>query len=141
MYYEGDELVVDARGEPDPRGRRVGACLDVRASIVDDPAIPDGWREVYVEVGNRCRRAVYVDLRHVRVTETLATGQARELVLYDPEAQVSGAVLDGNARGREWLAFAPLPADGADVSSLCIDVARVTAGRGAPPICADEVAP
>ena len=132
--YEGDTYLVDAAGLPDVRARRLD-CLDVRVALVKDSAAPDGWPIVGIELGNRCRAPVDVDLRHVRVTAQRGPGTEVPFRPYDPRAELDAAVLDGRARAREVIAYIPPAGIEPDAASICVDVSGITRAPPATPVC------
>lgn len=135
--YEPESLLVDARGEPHGHGRRVG-CVDVRVELVRASAVEASWPVVGLDLGNRCREAVYVDLRHVRVTARWDETDAVALRAYDPRAEMRGAVLDGRARAREVVAFVAPEGVWNRPAAVCVDVSGITAAEGSPPVCFTE---
>ncbi len=134
-YEPGSLLVLgDA---PDERGRRLG-CLDVRVQVIRDPAVPTTWPVVGVDLGNRCRRPVHVDLRHVAVTARWTDEGPVRLSAFDPRREIHAADLDGHARAREVIAYeAPEDAWGRP-DEVCVDVAGITAAAPVPPVCFEE---
>lgn len=135
--YEPESLLVDPGGEPHGHGRRVG-CLDVRVELVRASAVEASWPVVGLDVGNRCRQPVYVDLRHVRVTARWDGPEAVALPAYDPRLEIGGAVLDGRGRAREVLAFVAPDGVWDRPASVCVDVSGITAAEASPPVCFEE---
>ena len=132
--YEPGAFAVDEAGLPDVHARRLD-CLDVRVETLSDPAVPASWPVVGIDIGNRCRDAVHVDLRHVRVTARYADGLSQRVRAFDPRRELRAAVLDSRARAREVIAYvAPDSAYDAP-SAICVDVAGITRAEPVAPIC------
>ena len=132
--YEADSLLTDAAGLPDVHARRLD-CLDVRVALRDDGAVPPSWPVVDIELGNRCRDAVYVDLRHVRVIARWDDAPSKRLLAFDPRRELDAAVLDGEAHASEVIAYvAPDSLDTAP-TTVCVDVARITRAPAVAPVC------
>lgn len=135
--YEPGSFAYDEGGLPDLHARRL-ECLDVRVETLRDPAVPASWPVVGIDVGNRCRDAVYVDLRHVRVTARWEHAPARRLRAFDPRYELRAAVLDGRARAREVIAYVAPEGVEDPPSTICIDVGGITRAAPVAPVCFEE---
>lgn len=136
--YEADSLLVDGTGHPHDRGRRLG-CLDVRVQVIRDSAVPPSWPVVGLDLGNRCRTPIHVDLRHVGVVARYeGPGRSVRLPAFDPRAEIDAAVLDGRAQAREVIAYVGPDETDERPRSVCVDVAGITAAEPTPPVCFEE---
>lgn len=135
--YEPDALLTDSSGLPAVHARRL-ECLDVRVGLLDDAAVPASWPVVDIELGNRCRDAVYVDLRHVRVIAHWEDRPPERLRAFDPRLELEAAVLDGKSHAREVIAYVAPQTIEAPPRMVCVDVARITRAPPAAPICFEK---
>lgn len=110
-------------GRPDTRVT-VG-CLDLQWEPVNDLSVPRAHVAVRFAFGNRCDRAVPVDLRRARVT---ARGEGTEVAfaLRDPRGEVTSAVLEAYLRAEEVLEFAPTGTVPESATTLCVDAGGLT---------------
>jgi hypothetical protein len=101
-------------------------CLDVAVARRPDYG-PSAVLQY--QFGNRCNRAVTVDLQRLTVVGRHADGSETTLAPYDPEQELHPALLAGRLSGREALAY---PSQRA-VSQICVDVSTIVSGAARPP--------
>jgi len=119
IYHPGS--FEDPVGTSFPGTRATVGCLDVAVAAAKDDRATGPVIEY--SFGNRCDHRVVVDLRGVRAVGRDATGQTRELRLFDPDAEVKPAELDALVAASEQLEY--LDRDGAALLSVCVDIGGV----------------
>lgn len=98
-------------------------CLDI---AVDRRADYDASAVLQYQLGNRCNRAVEVDLQQVPVVGRFADGEEIALTPYDPDLEIQPVKLGGRLVGAEAIAYrTPRPA-----SQVCVDIARIERPAG-----------
>jgi hypothetical protein len=104
--------------------RATVGCLDI---AVDRRADYVGSAVLQYQLGNRCNRAVEVDLQQVPVIGRFADGDEVTLAPFDPDLEIRPVKLAGRLVGAEAIAYrTPRPA-----SQVCVDVARIERPAGA----------
>jgi len=114
-FTYGQGLEADFPGQ-----RATVGCVDVAVARRADH---DSSAVLQYRFGNRCDRAVQIDLRLVAVVGRLGDGREVELWPYDPDHEIQPALLDGLFVGREALAY-PTPGP---ATQVCADVSRIAA--------------
>lgn len=109
--------------------RRTIGCLDVALSLEYDARVRGPV--LGYALGNRCDRAVAVDLAAVRVRGVTTEGRVVSLPPYDPGAELRPLWLEVRSATREVIEY--VPPDGAAVARVCVDASAVDGGviRGA----------
>lgn len=98
-------------------------CLDI---AVERRADYDASAVLQYQLGNRCNRAVEVDLQQVPVVGRFADGEELALTPYDPDLEIRPVKLAGRLVGAEAIAYrTPRPA-----SQVCVDAARIERPAG-----------
>ncbi len=101
-------------------------CLDIalraQESLEGDPTID-------VSLGNRCHRALNIDLGKLRIRGLFDGEAPQQLSLFDPNNEIRSALLGGNAAAEERLEVAG--AHGA--YELCVSVDEIVRARDAGP--------
>lgn len=119
-------------------------CLDVAIASDHDPVAPGPV--VDYQFGNRCDRAVPVDLGAIRATGRTPSGEEVALVPYDPYREIRGLRLEARTAGRERLEYRKARDFGTDVVQICLALDGLTEAPGGR-VCVDtgarvaEVAP
>jgi hypothetical protein len=106
-------------------------CLDV--GLQRQPAKYALDVVVAYDFGNRCDTPTMVDLAAVKVFGTTEPDHMIQLLAYDPRDEIRPALLDGNAVGREVIAYR---ADVA-ISTVCVDVAAIAHKGSSRLLCLD----
>jgi hypothetical protein len=107
---------------------RVVGCLEVSIDATAERAA--GAAVVGYSIGNRCDRAVEVDLAAARVRGFTGEGRAIGLAAEDPAGELGVRTLEARSAAREVIAYT-VPA-GAALSAVCVDVGVVDGHRPAP---------
>lgn len=100
--YEPGRLL---RAPSDGLAMRLG-CLDVALRSYREQVMPADHVALRFDLGNRCERAVDVDLTRVRVTGVYA-GVRLPFEVVDPRREVVPARLDARGVAAETLEYAP----------------------------------
>lgn len=103
-------------------------CLDLGVASDPDPIV--AGPVVAYQFGNRCDRAVEVDLAAVRATGRTADGREVALVAYDPYRTLRALRLEARSSGRERLEYRKADDLGTDLVSVCLALDGIT--RAAP---------
>lgn len=117
-YHAGS--FADSSG-PFPGPRLALPCLDLSVALVH--SAPAAGPVIQYSFGNRCRRAVTVDLAAARVTARAASGEVVTLRPYDPRREIRALPLDGLLSGREQISYVAPQMTSA--ISICIDATSV----------------
>lgn len=108
--------------------RATVGCLDIAIQRrVDHEAKP----VLAYRLGNRCNRAVEVDLLHVAVVGHTTDGREVALAPYDPRGEVRPALLDGRLVASEALAYTAR----GPVDRICVDAASILRAQPARWLC------
>ena len=109
--------------------RHTLGCLDIAVAAAPDPAAEGPVAEI--TLGNRCDRAVVVDLGAITATGRLRDGRELAMSVYDPKREVRPATLDGHAAAREFLEY-QADANQAEAVELCLDLTRIDVASPSP---------
>lgn len=122
--YHGGSFADGAHTFP---GRRATVgCLDL--SIDRRAGVERGGATVLeYQFGNRCDRAITIDLARAAVVARTAEGATHVLAPYDPNGEMRALPLDGRRAGGEAIAY-PIAQLGAE---LCVDAASLHREPGA----------
>lgn len=121
--YEPGALVERARTQ---RGQAITVgCLDVAITPQTDRHVAAEHPVIRVAFGNRCDRAVPVDL--TRLTAEGVYEAARvPLRVVDPRREVHPSMIDAHVEAVETFELAPMMPRTPGPSSVCVDVASIT---------------
>lgn len=103
-----------------PGSRIARGCLDLAVGSGD--LHPTGPVVAY-SFGNRCDRRVTVDLASVRARGREVDGSERDLVPYDPNAELRALPLNARGSGREQIEYRAPASD--QFASVCVDVGDI----------------
>ena len=110
-------------------------CLDLS---VDRRHDAEGVAVLVYDFGNRCDRAVTVDLAYATVTARTDAGDQIELKPFDPHGEIRPLKLEGHAAGGETIAYQT----DAHLAQVCVDLATIAHVEGQSKIvCASAPAP
>jgi hypothetical protein len=115
-------------------------CLDVRVEPLAD-AGATGPAFTYT-FGNRCDRAVRVDLAAIEAVGRFADGRHATLAAYDPEHVIHAGLLDPRRSGSESIEYQDPGDPAARPVEVCLTLGGITGGVPQPPIeCLQPAAP
>lgn len=109
-----------------PGTRTTTGCLDLAIAVV--PHVSKPGPVLQFSFGNRCTRAISVDLTALRVVARDDTGFERPLVPYDPRNELKPLELEAALSARELIEFRDPygPYFSKAATTICIDVGGVT---------------
>lgn len=97
--------------------RRAG-CIDIAAGTKASHEVGSDGVLVWVELGNRCDRAVPIDITRLRVAAHGDNHVSFPLAAFNPRAEIHPAQVAAHASGVERIEFYYVPAD---ATRVCID--------------------
>ncbi len=95
-------------------------CVDVAIERRADQA---GGPVLAYVIGNRCDRAVVIDLKHASVIAKTASGDASTLP-YDPGREIRTLPLDGRSVAGEAIEYT-VASTGSPVQAICVDASSI----------------
>ncbi|HVK75473.1 MAG TPA: hypothetical protein VM734_19220 [Kofleriaceae bacterium] len=113
-------------GVPFAGERATIGCLEVAVSASRDPVARGPV--VSYEFGNRCDRAIPVDLGAVRVTGRTAAGEEVAMSAFDPHRELRAAPLDARRAGRERIEYRVARDFSGGAVQVCLDLGGITSG-------------
>lgn len=108
--------------------RATVGCLDVAVARRLDY---EASAVLQYRFGNRCNRAVEVDLQTVAVIGRLEDGREVALAPYDPQLELRPVRLGGRLSGGEAIAY-PMPSP---LAQICVDAASIVRAQPAHWMC------
>ena len=104
-------------------------CIDLAINRVVDPNKVGSVLQY--SFGNRCHRAVTIDLESVSVVARDDRGVLTRLVSYDPRHEIQPLDIGAGWSGRERIEYlAPFQADSdLRTAAICVDVAHIDRGN------------
>ncbi len=106
---------------PFPGMQLATSCLDVAVAIASDELTTNPIVEY--SFGNRCARAVTVDLAHLSVVGKLSDGSTVHLTARDPNHELRPLALGGWTAGQERIEYEALSMG--VLLSVCVDFANI----------------
>ena len=109
-------------------------CVEVGVSAMHDSAA--GGPVIAYGFGNRCPRAVTLDLKSVRAVGRDAEGHEVALATFDPRDEIRPLPLDGLYSGHENIEY-DAPEGSPPIANVCVDIGRIDASeqRGEQWVC------
>jgi hypothetical protein len=134
-----EEPVVQPGKPPGAAAARQVGCLDVRAALACNAAVPADLPLVAFTLGNRCDSAAVVDFTRLVVTGRTAAPEDASATLapFDPGHEIHPAVLGPRAMAREVIEYDASPREATRaIAELCIDLSGLSGAEERPaPLC------
>lgn len=108
-------------------------CLDLGIVGTRDAVAPGPVVEY--QFGNRCDRAVPLDLRAVTAVGRTSSGQQVALVPFDPYGEITPKRLEARTAGKERLEYRNARDLGIDIVEVCVEVGAITTGGTPSTVC------